>query len=107
MKISRLLSVPMLSLMMFCALPAHALQVFDGHITVLESTYMPARISFTMDVDTACLAGQWLFWSDTASSQATYSTMLAALLANKKVRVHFEDTDTTCTVKFFHILNQN
>jgi hypothetical protein len=90
------------------AVPVHALQPITGHITVLESTYMPSSISLQLDAgNTACPAGKWLRWTNTASVEATYSTMLAALLANKKVNFYINDNDTSCTGQFFHILNQN
>jgi hypothetical protein len=83
---------------------AHALQQLSGHITVLESTYMPTSISFQLDVgNAACPAGKWLKWTNTASMQATYSTMLAALLAGRKVNFFINDNDATCTGQFFHV----
>ena len=90
------------------ALPAQALQALTGHITVLESTYMPGSISLQLDEgNAACPAGKWLRWTNAASAEATYSTMLAALLANKKVNFYIEDNDASCTGRFFHIVNQN
>ena len=96
------------ALAMLNANPAHALQELVGHITVLESTYMPTSISLQLDGgNTACPAGKWLRWTNAASTEATYSTMLAALLANKIVRFYIDDNDVSCTGRFFHIYNQN
>lgn len=97
-----------LALGMLHTLPAHALQALTGHIVVLESTYMPGSISLQLDVgNAACPAGKWLRWTNAASAEATYSTMLAALLANKKVNFYIDDNDASCTGRFFHIVNQN
>ncbi|NJO12883.1 MAG: hypothetical protein HC872_04800 [Gammaproteobacteria bacterium] len=93
---------------MLHTLPAHALQAITGHITVLESTYMPGSISLQLDTgNAACPAGKWLRWTNPASAEATYSTMLAALLANKKVNFYIDDNDANCVGRFFHLLNQN
>ena len=88
--------------------PAQALQFLSGHITVLESTYMPNEITLQLDVgNTACPAGTWLHWDKKPSVEATYSTMLAALLANKKVNFVINDDDKACKGQFFHITNDH
>jgi hypothetical protein len=90
--------------MVFDSSPAEALQYLTGHITVLESTYMPTSISLQLDSgNTACPAGKWLKWTNAQSVQATYSTMLSALLSGRQVDFVIDDNDTTCTGRFFHI----
>jgi hypothetical protein len=84
--------------------PAYALQMLEGRITSLESTYMPQTIVFQLDVGKAgCPPGALLYWKKVDSVPATYSTMLAALLSSRKVRVYFNDNDTACEGQFFHI----
>jgi hypothetical protein len=100
------LAPALVAIAVFASGPAHALQYLTGHIVVLESTYMPNSISLQLDVgNTACPAGRWLQWKKPGTMEATYSTMLAALLALKKVDFIINDNDSTCEGQFFHIWN--
>jgi len=82
---------------------AHALQYITGHVTLLEPTYLPDMISFQMDAgNAACPAGQFVFWRGGAT-EAVYTTLLSALLANKTINFVIEDDDTSCTGRFVHI----
>jgi hypothetical protein len=87
--------------------PACALQYISGHITQLEPTYLPDQIAVQIDAgNTACPAGKWLWWAlgpTHKDTQSVYATMLAALLAGKRVDFVINDNDATCAGQFFHI----
>jgi hypothetical protein len=62
----------------------------DGaHVAVVESTYMPNELNFTIDrpLSTSCPAGTWIVWNiggtDQASRIANVQTVLSVLLAAK------------------------
>lgn len=85
-----------------------AIQSFTGKVTVLEPSYMPGAVSFQMGTgNTTCPAGKWLSWksADTQNNKAVYATLLAALLAGREVRFHFNDGDTTCKGTLLHLLD--
>jgi hypothetical protein len=88
--------------------PSWAYELTNARVTVLQSTYMPAKIAFTVDTGTpSCPAGTWLFWSNsnTDNNKATYATLLAALTSGSKVTYYVNDGDTACTVLFLDILS--
>lgn len=90
------------------SMPALALQSFEGKVQVLEPTYLPGAVAFDMDAgNTACPAGKQLKWQkpDPENNKATYSTLLAALVSGKRVRVYINDNDTNCIVHYLHLLN--
>lgn len=94
---------------LLCAGPAQAaLQSMEGHVTSIETTYMPGAIALRLDVGTAlCPVGKALWWAtpahDATNVSTVYSTMLAALLSGKKVTFIVEDTDSGCSGLFFYI----
>jgi hypothetical protein len=88
--------------------PSYAIEYITGHITQLEATYMPSKISLQMDVgNSACPVGKWLIWTtgaaNTASQEAVYTTMLSALLSGNKVDFIINNNDINCVGQFFHI----
>jgi hypothetical protein len=87
---------------------ANSLEMITGHVKVLEPTYMPNTISFSMTVGTAsCPAGTWLKWNKSEeNNKAVFSTLMAALMSGKKVNVYFLDNDTTCIGQYLHLLSE-
>lgn len=84
---------------------------FDGHVTDLESTYVPTEIPFYSDSGTAsCPAGTMLHYlpqgadqeSRLANIQANLSILATALTSGKKVRVF--GPSGSCVVQYVHIL---
>ena len=86
--------------------PASALESFVGKVTLVEPTYLPNSISFYMDTGTStCPGGSWLRWTKTEeNNKIVYSTLMTALITGNKVRLHFNDGDTTCQVQYLHLL---
>lgn len=87
---------------------SQALEHFVGKVTLLEPTYLPNLVHFTMDSGSAsCPTGTWLKWTnaDQNNNKAVYATLLAALTAGKTIRLYVNDGDTTCTGAFLHMLN--
>lgn len=97
----------------FSASPA---QSFDwggvvGHVTAVETTYMPGKVTFMIDADAGnCPAGSWLTWNavgDTeigriANTQAALTSLTSALYSGNRVRIY--GLNQGCTVQFLHLL---
>jgi hypothetical protein len=84
---------------------AQALDSWAGHVTILETTYMPTSITFTLDTGSAtCPAGVWLTWSNANidNNKAAYALLLAANVSGLKIAVFANSGDTTCTIQFLH-----
>jgi hypothetical protein len=85
---------------------ANAYQVFEGRVDVLQPSYLPTVVSFTMTAGSSlCPAGNWLKWqnANTDNNKAVYATLLAAFTASKSVRLYINDGDTTCTGVLMHV----
>lgn len=96
---------------MFPAIANAADWTFDGHVTDLESTYVPTEVPFYSDGGTsACPAGTMLHYlpqgadqeSKLANIQANLSILATALASGKKVRLF--GNNGSCTILFVHIL---
>ncbi|HTF98255.1 MAG TPA: hypothetical protein VL995_19105 [Cellvibrio sp.] len=88
---------------------ANAIQWIKGKVTAIEITYMPGTLVFSLDAgNTACPTGKAMKWqhSSVDNNKVAHSTVLAAMLAGKKLHVVIEDNDTNCVVKYLHILNE-
>lgn len=86
---------------------AHSLESIIGKVTYLEPTYMPTTIRFTMDSgNTACPAGKAIHWSkeNIDNNKVVYSSMMAAMMANKSIRIYINDGDASCKAQFLHLL---
>lgn len=86
---------------------ANALQSFEGKVTAVEPTYLPARVSFAMTTGTSvCPAGTFLVWqnADQSNNKAVYMTLLTAFVAGKTIRFYYNDGDATCTGRFLHVI---
>ena len=96
-----------IALMAFIATPAWAYEVTNARVTVVQSTYMPAIIAFTVDTGIpSCPAGTWLYWKNTNidNNKATYATLLTALSSGLPITYYVNNGDTTCTVLFLDIV---
>lgn len=75
-------------------------------MTYLEPTYLPTTVAFSLDQgNTTCPIGKMLLWSkpEVESNKAAYSTILAAMMAGKKIRYYFNNGDTNCMGVALHI----
>jgi acyl-CoA synthetase (AMP-forming)/AMP-acid ligase II len=91
---------------LFCG-NAHAFQVFEGKVALLQPTYLPSVVSFQLTAgSTLCPSGAWLQWTnaDQSNNKAIYATLLAAFTAGKTIRLYINDGDTTCTGVFMHVI---
>lgn len=95
--------------MCFLCNSANAIQWIKGKVTGMEVTYMPAEVVFYLDTgNTACPTGKAMRWANASieNNKVIHSTVLAAMLAGKKLNVVINDNDTTCAVKYIYILNE-
>ncbi len=87
---------------------AYSLESFVGKVTYLEPTYMPTSIRFSMDGgNVACPAGKAVIWSreDAENNKIVYSSIMAAMMAKKSIRIYINDGDTSCKAQYLHLLN--
>jgi hypothetical protein len=97
-----------LLLLSFCC-SANAIQWIKAKVTSIEVTYMPGALAFYLDSgNTACPAGKAMRWENasTENNKIIHSTVLAAMLAGKKLNVVINDNDTNCIVRYIYILNE-
>lgn len=95
--------------MCFLCNSANAHQWIKGGVTGIEVSFMPGALYFYLDAgNTACPAGKAMKWQNTSAenNKVIHSTVLAAMLAGKKLHVVINDNDTTCTVQYLYILNE-
>lgn len=98
----------LLSLLTICC-SANAIQWIKAKVTAMEVTYMPTKLLFSLDSgNTACPAGKMMLWENASAenNKVIHSTVLAAMLAGKKVHVVINDNDTNCVVRYVYILNE-
>ncbi len=89
---------------------ATAVTVFEGRVSTVEPTYLPAQVAFQMNTGSAlCPGGAWLWWrkTDPDNNKTAYATLLAVLLAGKRIRVYLDDGDASCTVHHVHVLEHD
>ena len=103
----------MLSALLFAALfivlapAAWALEAAQAHVTALESTYMPATITFQVDVGTpSCPTGTWLHWtnSNVDNVKSAFALLLGASNSSNRIEYLINNGDTTCQVQFLYAL---
>jgi len=83
------------------------LEVIKGNVILVEPTYLPQTVTFILDAgNETCPAKRWLRWGkdNVENNLAVYSTLMAAMLSGKPVRVHVNDGDTDCMVQYLHLL---
>ena len=88
-------------------LSAFSLEFFVGKVTYLEPTYMPGVIRFTVNGGNSnCPAGKAITWANAnvENNKVVYSTLMAALMADKTVRIYANDGDVSCKAQFLHLL---
>ncbi|WP_062270578.1 DUF5992 family protein [Endozoicomonas arenosclerae] len=87
-------------------LSAGTLFQFTGKVTIVESTYLPGKVTFQMDAGhSVCPAGAWLKWQkETENNKMVYSSLMTALVSDKKVRLYIEEGDDTCTGRYIHLV---
>jgi hypothetical protein len=88
---------------------ANAIQWIKAKVNAIEVTYMPNKLMFSLDSGNAtCPAGKMMVWENNSAdnNKAVHSTVLAAMLAQKKLHVVIDDNDTNCVVRFIYILNE-
>lgn len=88
---------------------ANAFQEIKGKVKLIEATYMPGRIMFQMEVgNAACPANTWLKWENAnqENNKVVLSFLMTALVSGKKVAFLINDNDTTCTGRFFYLVNE-
>lgn len=86
--------------------------VTKAHVTLIEGTYVPGIVNFTIDVPAGpCAAGAFLQYngqgSDPASNvKAVYALLLTAKISGQTVNLYGSNTLTSngwCLVQFIHI----
>ena len=98
-----------LTVCFFCS-SANAVQWIKAKVTGIEVTYMPGSLRFSLDAgNTACPAGTQMVWQNPSAdnNKVIHSTVLAAMLAGKKLNIVINDNDTTCVVRYVYILNES
>lgn len=85
---------------------AQAIEHVVTKVSLVESSYMPGNVAFILSGGTAlCPAGRWLFWQrDAENNKAVYAMLMSAMISGKKVKVYFDDGDTSCVPKFMHLI---
>ena len=81
------------------------------HVTVVESTYMPNKVTLQIDSDAGnCKKGTWLTYNstvtgDSATQQANVKATFALLLAAKinVATVNLFGVNSGCVVQFVHM----
>jgi len=82
-------------------------EYITGKVTILQPTYLPGLVSLQMDSGNAtCPAGTWLEWGNpsTENNLAMHSTLMAAMIAGKRIHFIINDGDTSCRGQFVHLL---
>lgn len=99
---------PMVLMAWIATGPAWAYEETNAKVTLVQSTYMPTAIAFTVDTGTpSCPAGTWLYWrnANIDNNKATYATLLAALSSGMRITYYVNNGDTGCTVLFLDIVS--
>lgn len=93
-------------MLMAISCDALALKVVRGKVVVLEHTYMPGKMLFSLDSGIPlCPANTWLTWANAseANNRITYASLLAALQSQRDVEVYFND-EGPCTAVYLHVM---
>jgi hypothetical protein len=103
LKICIALFVGLISTSTFAAPPVE----ITGRVVFLEASYMPGLALFTMDngIGGNCYAGAPIRYQKTdESNKIAYSTLMAAALSGKRIRVYVDVTDPLCPAIGLHLL---
>jgi hypothetical protein len=85
-----------------------ALETAQAHLTIVETTYMPAQIGFQVDTGTArCPAGTWLKWinANVDNVKSAFALLSAATNTGSRIQYFINNGDTTCQVQFLYALS--
>ena|ERR1700732_647900 len=85
-----------------------ALETAQGHVTIVESSYMPASVAFQVDVGSpSCPLGTWLTWSNANvdNVKSTFALLMAAINSGNRIQYYINNGDTTCQPQFLHALS--
>ena len=95
-----------LAMMLLAATQAKALEMVAANVSVVESSYMPATVTFMLTSGTAlCPSGRWLVWQrDAENNKAVYAMLMSAMVSGKKVNVYFDEGDSQCVPKHLHLI---
>jgi hypothetical protein len=98
----------MIAAMAFMLAPAAwASETAQAHVAVVESTYMPASITFQVDMGSPnCPAGAWLSWNNGNQSNvmSAFALLIAASNSGNRIQYFVNNGDTTCQVQFLYAL---
>jgi hypothetical protein len=86
-----------------------ALETVVAHVTIVETTYMPAQIGFQVDIgSTSCPAGTWLKWinANPDNVKSAFALLLAATNSGNRIQYFINNGDTNCQVQFLYALVQ-
>jgi hypothetical protein len=84
-----------------------ALETVQAHVTIVETTYMPAQIGFQVDIgSTSCPAGTWLKWinANVDNTKSAFALLIAATNSGNRIQYFVNNGDTTCQVQFLYAL---
>jgi|TARA_B110000240_G_scaffold145738_1_gene161085 hypothetical protein len=107
MKMKRVLQYIFSVWVIFFSSGALSLENFVGKVTYLEPTYMPSSIRFTISGgNPTCPIGKAITWSksDIENNKVIYSTLMAAFMANRSIRIYINDGDSSCRAQYMHLL---
>jgi len=99
--------IAILAGMLLVADQAHAIEHVVAKVSVVESSYMPGTVTFILADGTAqCPTGKWLVWQrDPENNKATYAMLMTAIVSGKKVKVYFDNGDSTCVPRHLHLVD--
>jgi hypothetical protein len=85
-----------------------ALETAQAHVTIVETTYIPTKITFQVDTGTpSCPAGTWLTWinSNVDNVKSAFALLIAASNAASRIQYFINNGDSTCQVQFLWALS--
>lgn len=99
--------VAILVAMLLVTSKAQALQHVVAKVKLVESTYVPAAVTFMLSEGTAsCPAGRMLFWERSVeNNKAVYAMLVAAKISGGKVQIVFNDGDSNCVPQYLHLVD--
>jgi hypothetical protein len=112
MRLTQSIAIVAAAFLAFAAAPASAYDwVVEARVQVIETTYMPGQVGFTIDVNAgACAAGAWLTFfargtteaERIASAQAMLAALMTAKASNQPVKLH--GSNDGCVINFVHLI---
>jgi hypothetical protein len=84
-----------------------ALESAQAHVTQVETTYMPAEITFWADIGTtSCPAGTVLKWinANVDNTKSAFALLIAAINSGNRIQYFINNGDTNCQVQFLYEL---